>query len=750
MKTYQLKFLAWTFSAFLPPDNADEDDDNAEQPIIDYYELLDIPRNANADDIKKAYRKQSLQLHPDKLRQRGMKYQGNVITEDEARARFQTMKAAYDTLSDPKKRQIYDALGHKGMDFVINPSHAYDPHVLMANLAASSIFDRVKLMMLVLVFFGVVLLQPILICAKVDQMLEGNGGALENSSWVAIAIPFWFFALFYGVLLIIGKAVLPLLQWICFVIGILFLTLKFDETLTWDYSVVFIPMYLWMALRLYEAKSDMRSVQNDMSKMVTIEYIEKFVINEVKQDEDGNDIVDPEQQNLHRTYNDLNEEERDDINKEYIIVHVPPKAQAPPGLDEDEDEDDFERIERSPEYQMAKVRYEFASKAMQRIIIPEIPLIILIIVQLDYSKNWNWGIVFIPLWIALVFECCGGCYGLFCIPALAHIEVQEQMEAHINKEVEAKKGETKDGDDAEKGGEVNGKKTEEDSGDKYDVDQMKIGQIKAELDARKVSYADCLDRDSLEARLKDARSSSNAEKSELTTDKEDIDTAVVVEPSTKTDTSSAKSEVDKTKDESKEPDEDDDDNFMFEMDEDTFHHFQQAEVEAENKATEAQSKAIGSFCNIIFQAIIAAVFVAKLNQVYEEQDMIPPMDSGTSSFSTFWILFPFLLISGCIICCFACAIFGASNLDTVLNDDENGDEAGEDRDNDAGGGEETAEDNSAASPAILTPPQPTAQVVEDPPEQKKEEPKDVKGTSSAPAVAEEEAPTETEDMDDLD
>ena len=41
-----------------------------------------------------------------------MRYNGEVITEDEARSRFQHMKAAYDTLSDPKKRQIYGKQMH--------------------------------------------------------------------------------------------------------------------------------------------------------------------------------------------------------------------------------------------------------------------------------------------------------------------------------------------------------------------------------------------------------------------------------------------------------------------------------------------------------------------------------------------------------------------------------------------------------------------------------------------------------------
>jgi len=765
MKTYQLKFLAWTFSAFLPPD----DPDNSEEKV-DYYQLLDVPHNANADDIKKAYRKRSLQLHPDKLKQRGMKYQGQVITEEEARSRFQEMKQAYDTLSDPKKRQIYDALGQKGIDFVNNPSHAYDPHVLMNNLANSSVFDRAKLMMLVLIFFGLVLLQPIVICAKVDQMLA-ESGSLQDSSWVAILVPFWLFAVFYIVLLVIGKAVVPLVSWIVFVIGILFLTLKFDNTITWQYGAVFIPFYLWMVLRLYEANSDIRSIRADMSKMVTIEYIEKYVINEVQQDEEGNDIE--EGQNLHRAYNDLNEEERDEINKDYIIVHVPPKPQPPPGLEtDDEEEDEFERIERSLEYQEAETRRAFASKSMQRIFLPELPLLILIIVQLDYNKSWNWGLTFLPLWLALVFECCGGCYGFFCTSALAHIEVQEQMEAHISKEMEKKEEEAKDEEEEKKGDETNedekaeAKPDEEKAGidtavsvepptktdtpnpkseaantkeaeepktevvespptDLPDVSSMKISELKEELELYGVDASAFVEKSEFTAALQNARDT-------------------LPRPTAATKVESPVQEADKEGDTD---DDDDDDAYMFEMDEDMFHHFQQAEVEAENKASEAQSKAIGSFCNIIFQAIIASVFVAKLNQVYEERDEVLPID-GTTSFSSFWIIFPFLLISGCIICCFGCAIFGASNIDTAMKSDDDESDSGEDN-----GGEEAAAATSNDDPVILTPPPAAVQeeVVEDTPEQKdaevNAEPESSTDVEKGETAS---APTETEDMDDLD
>jgi len=671
MKTYQLKFLAWTFSAFLPPDDPDAEKE------VDYYDLLDVTRAANGDDIKKAYRKRSLQLHPDKLRQRGMRYQGEVITEEEARSRFQQMKAAYDTLSVPKKREIYDALGHRGMEFVINPSRAYDPHILLGNLAKSSVFDRAKLMALVLVFFGLVLLQPILICAKVDQMLEKNGGALENSSWVVLLLPFWFFAAFYGLLLIIGKAALPLLQWISFVVGILFLTLQFDKVLTWDYAALFIPFYLWMFLRLFEAKKEMGSVQADMSKMATIEYIEKYVINEKKQDDDGNDIEDPQ---LYRAYNDLNEEERDQINKEYIIVHVPPKAPAP-GEDEDEEEDDFDRIERSPEYQEARARHEYASKSIHRIILPEIPLIVLIIVHLDMNTNWDWGLTFIPLWISMFFDCCGGCYGFFCTSALAHIEVQEEMAEHFAQQQETENdegGESKDND------EEKSKNKDEERGEAKPKEES--------VDAKQDETANGEKSDTAPA-----AESGKLEKSDFD-EKPRLDTAVSVKTEA---TTKAESEESKGKSKGKSSDdEDDDEDFEFEMDEDTFHYYQQAEMEAENKATEAQSKAIGSFCNIIFQTLIAALFVVKLNQVYDEQD--EPEIDGTSSFSSFWILFPFLLISGCVICCFACAIFGAANIDTAMSSDD----AGESENNGGDGEEEAAATDNGTSPVIVTPPPP--------------------------------------------
>lgn len=67
----------------------------------DYYKRLGVPRGAKPDDIKKAYRKLARQYHPDVN-------PGNANSED----RFKEISEAFEVLSDPKKREIYDSYGY--------------------------------------------------------------------------------------------------------------------------------------------------------------------------------------------------------------------------------------------------------------------------------------------------------------------------------------------------------------------------------------------------------------------------------------------------------------------------------------------------------------------------------------------------------------------------------------------------------------------------------------------------------------
>jgi len=73
--------------------------------MSDYYELLELSREATAADIKKSYRKLALKWHPDK----------NPENPDEATRKFKEIAEAYEVLIDDKKRKIYDRYGKEGL-----------------------------------------------------------------------------------------------------------------------------------------------------------------------------------------------------------------------------------------------------------------------------------------------------------------------------------------------------------------------------------------------------------------------------------------------------------------------------------------------------------------------------------------------------------------------------------------------------------------------------------------------------------
>src|SRR5437868_1785536 len=71
----------------------------------DYYEILEVTRTAEGDEIKKSYRRLAIKYHPDKN-------PGDKAAEE----KFKELSHAYEILSDPQKRSAYDQHGHAAFD----------------------------------------------------------------------------------------------------------------------------------------------------------------------------------------------------------------------------------------------------------------------------------------------------------------------------------------------------------------------------------------------------------------------------------------------------------------------------------------------------------------------------------------------------------------------------------------------------------------------------------------------------------
>src|SRR6188472_1153071 len=80
----------------------------------DYYQTLEVQRDASPDEVKRAFRRLAMQFHPDRNSEHG------------AEARFKEINEAYEVLSDPERRATYDRFGHAGLDGQMGGSRGFE------------------------------------------------------------------------------------------------------------------------------------------------------------------------------------------------------------------------------------------------------------------------------------------------------------------------------------------------------------------------------------------------------------------------------------------------------------------------------------------------------------------------------------------------------------------------------------------------------------------------------------------------
>lgn len=357
---FDIAFFLCCCRSFLSSSGRD-DEANSET----FYDLLNVTPKATPEELKRAYKRQSLLMHPDKLAQKGQ----TVTPAD--RDRFTRMRHAYEVLSDPRRRETYDAIGERGMKWVEEPL-SVDPQELAHNFATSSIYDRSKIFLIFLIIYVAVFLLPILVCL----MADGNLG--PNAKWVSVLSPLWVwdvFILFYHSRVIMmgpikrpdhipeeewvdplpmAKRVMAMIRYGCLVLFQVLLALRLDGYINILWSFIFIPMYLWDGIALR------RKVHLASMNIVTHDELELAI---------------------GKKLGECSPAEREEVHKRYIVIPTNDKS--------------------GPIYDSAYRLVEEAKMDIIRIL-ARVTFTVLLVLNLDLGKEWSWWLVFLPIFAMAV------------------------------------------------------------------------------------------------------------------------------------------------------------------------------------------------------------------------------------------------------------------------------------------------------------------------------------------------------------
>lgn len=152
--------------------------------MADYYDLLEVHRSASNEDIKHSYRRLALKYHPDKAGAAGA-------------AKFKEINVAYEVLSDPQKRSIYDRYGEAGLEAMDNP---------VANSAVAVMGGTAALIVAVTMLF--VLAAMVLIFLAF--LAAHEDGKIGSFNYVKIFAPLYVLDILFGI-----PVILSLMMTIC-------------------------------------------------------------------------------------------------------------------------------------------------------------------------------------------------------------------------------------------------------------------------------------------------------------------------------------------------------------------------------------------------------------------------------------------------------------------------------------------------------------------------------------------------------
>jgi hypothetical protein len=593
MNVILLRILGFFFAPFLKGGDEKEEED--------YYQILKLNKKCSLHDIKKSYRKASLMMHPDKVAQFS---KATHKTAEEIQHEFILIKEAYETLSDPTKRSLYDALGKEGMKAMNRGDGGLNIHILAYNLSHASCMDRSKLFLLPVLLVGFFLITPILICAKVDATLASKTG-LADVSWLLTLIPIWIFNVCFMVAELLGNGFFGFGKMACATLTAIFLALRWDNHIQWKYSILLIPLCIHQFIGIIEGILMVHTAHQDMSRMTTVSWLEKNVLPKFNS-APGDMSSDEEVANTTRqTYDSLTDEEKEMINEIYIIVEDASDEVQYDDLPSTSSLQDEVRllhaISKSPEFKLAQTTKAVAQKQMFSIAFFHIAFLVLLVIKLDYGKDWSWQIVFTPLWIELCIKSLNNCFQAFCLP---FVFIRSENNHDLNS---VQKDDESCGANKETG---------------------EVDAITTEDEIHQTSGMKVLSHDSTTP-IKGSGTSFSHQYND--NEKNDVNVIDINDEGIHEDV-----ERNNNND-----DDDDDDNY----------------VEFDPESFENQGKAMCSCCINILLIVALSLFLVKLDGSESE--------GSQGQFSAFWVIFPLLLVAGIVLLMFACCIYASSHADQV-------------------------------------------------------------------------------------